>query len=197
MIVQISEIWASWSYLLCFAALLFIPSKGLKRFHRFRRQKAHGCEAIPSYPQWDPFLGSDIAFSMARALKTHRYLNWLRELHAKAGSKTFTINFLGTRFIHTIEPENMKALSAVNWKDFGVEPMRRLNKASMPFADKGVNTTDGHSWAMSRVLIKPYFMREAFSNTDRLEKHTDNLMDLIPLDGSTFDMQILLQRWVC
>lgn len=90
----------------------------------------------------------------------------------------------------------MKALSATVWKDFGVEPMRRLNGASMPFADKGVNTTDGHMWEVSRFLIKPYFTREAFSNTDRLEKHTDNMINLIPKDGSTFDMQILLQRWV-
>lgn len=120
---------------------------------------------------------------MTAALKKHRYLAWLRALHAKIRTKTFTVNFLGSRFIHTIEPENMKSLSTQVWKDFGVEPLRPLDKASMPFADKGVNTTDGHMWEFSRFSIKPYFVRDAFSNTDRLEKHTDNLMALIPLDA--------------
>lgn len=184
------------SCLLFFAAFALLSNRELKKFRHFRGQKEHGCQGVPSYPQWDPLFGSDIAISMAGALKNHRFLIWLRELHAKARSKTFTLNFLGTRFIHTIEPENMKFLSTVVWKDFGVEPMRRLNKASMPFADKGVNTTDGHMWEFSRFLIKPYFIREAFSNTNRLEKHTDNLMALIPQDGSAFDMQTLLQRWV-
>lgn len=143
-------------------------------------------------------MGFDIAFSMAKSLKNHTFLLWLRNLHetGPGKAKTFTIDFLGRHVIHTIEPENMKALSATVWKDFGVEPLRRKSGACMPFADKGVNTTDGHDWVFSRFLIKPYFLREAFSNTDRLKVHTDNLLSLIPLDGSTFDMQTLMQRWV-
>ena len=90
----------------------------------------------------------------------------------------------------------MKALSATVWKNFAVKPMRRLNKVSLPCAVKGVNTTDGHMWEFSRFLIKPYFVREAFSNTNRLQVQTDNLMNLTTTDESTFDMQMLLQRWV-
>lgn len=74
--------------------------------------------------------------------------------------------------------------------------MRRKNGVAMPFADKGANTTDGHEWEVGRNLIKPYFMKDAFSNTDRLETHTDKLLALIPTDGSMFDLQTLLQRWV-
>lgn len=111
-------------------------------------------------------------------------------------AKTFTINFLGTRTIHTTESENLKAMLSTVSTDFGVEPLRRKNGVAMPFADKGANTTDGHDWEVGRNLIKPYFMKEAFANTDRLEAHTDKLMDLIRQDGSIFDMQTLLQRWV-
>ena len=184
------------SYLIGMAILLLLCRREWRKIRYSRAQKEHGCQDIPKYPQWDPVLGSDIALSMAAALKKHRYLAWLRALHAKIRPKTFTVNFLGSKFIHTIEPENMKSLSTQVWKDFGVAPLRRLNKASMPFADKGVNTTDGHMWEFSRFLIKPYFVRDAFSNTDRLGKHTDNLMALIPLDGSAFDIQPLFQRWV-
>ncbi|KAM5440986.1 hypothetical protein MferCBS31731_004125 [Microsporum ferrugineum] len=185
------------AYLLYVIAFFFTANLAISRFSRSWNEWRKGCKAVPRYPQWIPIMGFDIALSMAKALRDHTFLLWLRKLHetGPGKSKTFTIDFLGRHVIHTIEPENMKAISATVWNDFGVEPLRRRTGASMPFADKGVNTTDGHDWAFSRLLIKPYFLREAFSNTDRLKEHTDNLLSLIPLDGSTFDMQILMQRW--
>jgi len=156
-----------------------------------------GCGTIPAYPQLDPVLGLDVAFAMVASLRKHTYLAWLRGLHAATKAKTIRYNILGTRFIHTAEPENMKAMFASPvWKDFGVGPLRRNNRATMPFADKGVGTVDGHEWEVSRAIIKPYFARDAVINTQRLEKHTDNLLNLVPRDGSAFDMQALMQRWV-
>jgi cytochrome P450 monooxygenase len=79
---------------------------------------------------------------MAKSLKNDYFIEWLNTVHRKM-PKTFVVNFVGSRFIYTIEPENMKAVSAVNWQDFAVSPMRRNNKATHPFADKCVNTVDG------------------------------------------------------
>lgn len=178
------------------AVLLLCAKEGLKYTNYTRAIHANGCSSIPRYPQKDPFFGGDIALSMIKALKMNRFLLWLKMLHTNMPTKTFTINFLGSRVIHTIEPENMKAMSAINWRDFGVAPLRRSSKVSLPFANHGVNTTDGELWEFSRSLLKPYFVREAYTNVDRLEKHTDNLLASIPTDGSTFDMQPFLQRWV-
>jgi cytochrome P450 monooxygenase len=188
-----------WSHLLYLIFFFILTKSTTSRLTRSWIEWRNGYGKIPRYPQLIPIMGFDIALSMAKSLRNHTFLLWLRMLHdtGPGKAKTFTIDFLGRHMIHTIEPENMKAISATVWKDFGVEPLRRSTGASMPFADKGVNTTDGHDWAFSRFLIKPYFLREAFSNTDRLEVHTDNLLSLIPLDGSTFDMQTLMQRWVC
>ena len=190
---------SKWTLALQFALVCFVGQAIVLRASRAWYEWQRGCSAIPRYPQKVPYMGFDIAFGMAKSLKNHTFLLWLRNLHDgfPGKSKTFTIDFLGRHVIHTIEPENMKHLSSIVWQDFGVEPLRRQSGASMPFADKGVNTTDGHDWAFSRFLIKPYFLREAFSDTNRLKEHTDNLLSLIPLDESTFDMQILLQRWVC
>lgn len=194
-----TEVVPRWPYLLYALLFMLVAKSAASRASRSWTEWRKGYEGPPRYPQWIPIMGFDIAWSMSKALREHTFLLWLRNLHqtGPGTSKTFTIDFLGRHVIHTIEPEIMKALSATVWKDFGVEPLRRNTGASMPFADKGVNTTDGHDWAFSRFLIKPYFMREAFSNTERLKEHTDNLLSLIPLDGSTFDMQILMQRWVC
>jgi len=188
---------SKWTLALQFALVCFVGQAIVLRASRAWYEWQRGCSAIPRYPQKVPYMGFDIAFGMAKSLKNHTFLLWLRNLHDgfPGKSKTFTIDFLGRHVIHTIEPENMKHLSSIVWQDFGVEPLRRQSGASMPFADKGVNTTDGHDWAFSRFLIKPYFLREAFSDTNRLKENTDNLLSLIPLDESTFDMQILLQRW--
>lgn len=187
-----------WPYLFYLAVFYIVAVSVIPSVSRSRSERRKGYGAVPRYPQWIPILGLDIAFSMAQSMKNHTFLLWLRRLHATAPgkSKTFAVGFLGRHVIHTIEPQNLKALSATVWEDFGIEPLWRQTGASMPFADKGVNTTDGHDWAFSRALIKPYFTREASTNTDRLKEHTDNLFNLIPPDGSTFDMQALLQRWV-
>lgn len=178
------------------AVLIYTASAAFRYFQYAQARKAKGCGAMPTYPHLDPIWGLDVVLGMAKALKNNYFLEWLNAIHRNM-PKTFVVNFVGSRFIYTIEPENMKAMSAINWQDFAVGPMRRNNKATHPFADKGVNTVDGKEWEFSRFLIKPFFMREAFTNTKRLSRHVDRMMDLFPNDGETFDIQPLVQRWVC
>lgn len=152
--------------------------------------------APPQVFQWDPFYGLDMAYSQLRALKNHTYLEWLRKLHANR-PKTFSINFFGIKQICTIEGENLKAIQATNFKDFGLEPMRRKNGGGMPFADKGISTTDGKNWEFARYLVKPFFYREVYASIDRVRPYVDKFMTLLPKeDGVTFDAQPLIQRWV-
>ncbi|RYP62899.1 hypothetical protein DL770_009508 [Monosporascus sp. CRB-9-2] len=153
-----------------------------------------GCQPAPRMWQWEPFLGLDTVISQVRALRGDYYLDWLRKLHA-GRPKTFSLRFFGTRWFYTSEPEILKAVYATNFKDFGVEPIRRNSKITMPFADKGVNTTDGEDWAFSRVLIKPFFERDVYHNTDRIAPFADRFLDLFAKDGETFDVMPLLQRW--
>lgn len=160
-----------------------------------KKRKSLGCGEIAKYPHRDPFFGLDVVLGMASALRNNRYLVWLNKVHENK-PKTFLVNFVRSRFIWTIEPENVKAMSAVVWKDFAVSPTRRNNKATHPFADKGVSTVDGAEWEHARFLIKPFFQREVYTNTERLREHTDRFFDILPGEGETFDIQPLLQRWV-
>lgn len=146
--------------------------------------------------QWDPFYGLDMVYSQIRALKNDYYLEWLRRLHRNR-PKTFSINFFGIKQICTIEGENLKAIQATNFKDFGLEPMRRKTKGGMPFADKGISTADGKNWEFARYLVKPFFYREVYASIDRVRPYVDKFMTLLPQeDGVTFDAQPLVQRWV-
>ncbi|KAM0808994.1 putative Cytochrome P450 monooxygenase [Seiridium cardinale] len=152
------------------------------------------CGQIPRYPHLDPVFGLDVVLGMAKSLRQHYFLPWLNQMH-RGLPKTFIVNFVGTRFIWTIESENMKSMSAINWRDFAVGPMRRNNKATHPFADKGVNTVDGEEWEFSRSLIKPFFTSDAYKNTQRLSRHVDRLFDQFPPQGETFNIQTHVQRW--
>ncbi|KAH6891327.1 cytochrome P450 [Thelonectria olida] len=158
------------------------------------REKALGCEPVARKAQWDPVWGLDLVRAQINALKGDYYLPWLRGLH-HGMPKTFSIKFFGRRQIYTSEPENLKAMTATNFHDFGIEPMRRHTKGSMPFADKGISTVDGKNWEFSRFLLKPFFYREVYTSTDRIKPFADRFMALIPGDGESFNMQPLIQRW--
>lgn len=156
-----------------------------------------GCKPVTRVRQWEPFLGLDMVYSQLQALKRNYYLEWLRNLH-KGKPKTFAITFMGVKQICTTEGENLKAIQATNFKDFGLEPMRRKTKGAMPFADKGISTTDGKNWEFARFLVKPFFYREVYASIDRIDPYVRKFFTLLPEeDGVTFDIQPLIQRWVC
>jgi cytochrome P450 monooxygenase len=161
-------------------------------------RKRHGCPKIPHYKHLEPIFGLDFVRSMIKALKEDRFLQFQKDLFASQGCKAFTATFMGQRMVYTSESENMKAMSvAPRWQQFGVQPIRLGNKAATPFTQHGVTTTDGQLWQYSRNLIKPYFDRSGYSDLARLEAHVDGLIDLFPKDGSSFDIQPMVKRWVC
>lgn len=187
------------SLYLIFAALAVLYYAGHKFVNHIRYTRARdakGCPSIKRYKHRDPFLGLDYVYSMFQALKYDRFLEFQKELYASQGCKTFEATFLGARMIYSSESENMKAMSTSHWKDFGVQPIRQGNGATLPFAGHGVSTTDGELWEFGRNLIKPYFSRAGYSNLGRLKGHVDRLLSKMPTDGSTFDIQPLFQRWV-
>lgn len=55
-------------------------------------------------------------------------------------------------------------------------------------------TTDGSFWEHSRALIRPTFARAQIANLSTLEVHVSRMIDLIPKDGSTVDLQPLFAR---
>ncbi|KAK4240413.1 cytochrome P450 [Achaetomium macrosporum] len=160
-----------------------------------RKRREYGCPKMPHYKHREPILGLDFVYAMVSALKEDRFLPFCKDLFASQGCKAFTATFMGSRMVYTSESENMKAMSTSQWEEFGVQPIRLANGASLPFTLHGVSTTDPPMWEYSRNLIKPYFERSGYSNLSRLEMHVDNLIDLLPSDGSSFDFQPLVKRW--
>ncbi|THC87040.1 hypothetical protein EYZ11_013514 [Aspergillus tanneri] len=95
--------------------------------------------------------------------------------------------------ILTIEPENIKTILSLKFKDYGIS--HRL-KPFKPLLGEGIFDTDGDHWASSRALIRPSFTRDQVADLTSFENLIQDLFSLLPRDGKTVvDLQDLFFRY--
>lgn len=159
---------------------------------RRRFATSKGCQPIAKSCNRDPLLGIDIMRANLRAAKEHRALEVSRQRYHQFGN-TFMSRQLLSRAIMTVEPENVKTILALNFKDYGIG--HRLERFG-PLLGAGIFDTDGDHWAASRALIRPNFTRDQVADLAEFEKLMQDLFALIPRDGETVvDLQDLFFRY--
>lgn len=168
---------------------LFVAYLWTQSWHKHTKARKHGCGLPPSYPHKDPLLGVDLFFNTGKAIQEHRYLPELARRYDLLGT-TFSAKSLGSSSLNSIQPENIKAVFSSNFKDWGVEPLRL--PAQSPFCGRGFITTDGPPWEHSRSLLRPSFNKGTAIDLSTLESYLIKVIDRIPRDDSTFDLQPLL-----
>lgn len=175
------------------AALGTIIYLSIRRFF-IRRQFArrHGCQKVARSFSKEPFLGLDTIPMSYRALRQHRMLELNCELFRVYGN-TFTLKELLRNAILTTEPENIKTILSLKFKDYGLgfrlEPFK-------PLLGKGIFDTDGDHWASSRALIRPSFNRDQVTDLTLFENLIQDLFSLLPRDGkTTVDLMDLFFRY--
>ena len=174
-------------------ALLYVFLKLRNWIYYCRERRRRGCSEPPTYRHRDPFLGLDLSIVEKRVYQDGHVFAWNKDLFRRYG-RTYQVNSLGTRVIRTMDKENIKSILATNFHNFGLEPIRE--GSARPFFDQGINTTDGTFWEYCRAMVKPTFSRVEICNLTSLEKHLEQLIALIPKDGSTIDLQPLFSRLV-
>ncbi|QIW95010.1 hypothetical protein AMS68_000528 [Peltaster fructicola] len=102
---------------------------------------------------------------------------------------------LGGRLILTADEENIKAVLATQFHDFGKG--EQFQKDWHPFLGHSIFTTDGERWQNSRTLLRPQFIKDRVSDLHIFEHH---LQDLLPLlkgagAGSTVRIDDLFFRY--
>ncbi|KAF2000549.1 cytochrome P450 52A11 [Amniculicola lignicola CBS 123094] len=108
------------------------------------------------------------------ALKDMNYELWLL-MFSKYGKGRYTVEAgSGERVILTAEPDNVKAVLATQFKDFGKG--ERFNKDWKFFLGNGIFTVDGARWHESRQLIRPQFIKDRLGDLDIFEEHVQILM---------------------
>jgi cytochrome P450 len=78
---------------------------------------------------------------------------------------------------------------STHFKDYALGPRRA--RVFIPVFGPGIFDTDGAAWERSRAMIRPNFARSQVADLDAFETHIAHLIDAIPRDGSTVDLQDL------
>lgn len=159
---------------------------------RRRFKLDHGCKPLQKmYPLKDKILGLDSMFQTMKAAKEHRLLDRVLNNYRTIGN-TFGTRVFTQKVIVTCEPQNVKTLLSLRFKDFGIGS-RQITLG--PLLGRGIFTMDGQFWSHSRAMIRPNFVRDQVADLQTFEKHIQHLWKLIPRDGSTFDLQELFFRF--
>lgn len=179
--------------LLAVLALGAITFRAIKQYwHRRQFAGAHGCQPVVFSLSKDPFFGLDLLPGTLRAIRENRILTRSLE-NFKLHGNTFRVKELHTSAILTIEPENIKTVLSLNFKDYRLG--YRLG-AFKPLLGEGIFDTDGDHWAASRALIRPSFNRDQVADLTSFEELTQDLFALLPRDGTTVvDLQDLFFRY--
>lgn len=123
-----------------------------------------------------PF-GLDIIRDLVNSTMKHKNLEIWRKLIGDAPFQTVEMSVLGRRTVMTAEPENIKAILATQFGDYGKgEP---FHEEWREFLGDSIFTTDGDKWHASRQLIRPQFVKERISDLDCFESHLDTLFKAI------------------
>jgi hypothetical protein len=153
----------------------------------------HGCQRPRRYPHQYPVWGYDLY--RERETATRRgYLMKLYEQHFTLYGKTFEEQFFDTIVINTMEPANIQQITTVSVQDWAKPATRK--RAVDSFFGEGILSQDGPVWKHSRALIRPTFARTEVANLTSLSCYTGRLLELIPRDGSSVDLQPLLRKFV-
>ncbi|OAK94012.1 cytochrome P450 52A11 [Phaeosphaeriaceae sp. SRC1lsM3a] len=165
------------SHLLLGAGALYIVYNIATRIQTNARIKRLGGRA-PVRKAYLPY-GIDLAYDVVtHALKDNIYEMWTSMFAKWAGPGRYTVEAgVGERVILTADPENIKAILATQFKDYGKGEAFR--KDWFTFLGNGIFTTDGQLWHNSRQLIRPQFVKDRLSDIEIFEEHVQVLMSKI------------------
>ena len=151
-------------------------------------KKQNGCQECPHVFHKDPILGIDVLRANIRNSKTHTTLESFQKRFHDLGTNTFHNRIVTMPIIQTVEPENIKTILSLKFKDYS---FGAREKAFAPLLGHGIFNADGERWANSRHLIRPNFARDQVADLEAFERHFKLMLKHVPKDGSTVDLQEL------
>ncbi|KAF8853365.1 putative cytochrome 52A4 [Acephala macrosclerotiorum] len=127
----------------------------------------------------------DFIIRAIRGTVSHKNLEtWTNWFTLPTGTLNYTVEAVpaGRRVLFTADPENIKAILATQFTDYGKgEPFHREWK---DFLGDSIFVTDLEQWHNSRQLIRPQFIKDRVSDLEVFERHVQVLMRKI--DGASW-----------
>lgn len=125
------------------------------------RQLARSLSCKPAHIAPSGPFGLVAFYRVSQAAKKKRWLPFAESEFREHGT-TFMRPILGQDIYMTCNPENIKALLATQFADFG---LGERYEHFLPLLGDGIFTLDGAGWSHSRSLLRPQFSREQVSLT--------------------------------
>lgn len=145
--------------------LLFYIAKRVDEKIRLRKLPGVHANSVPSLV---PF-GINIIRQTVIATMNHKNLEKWREILSHSKLWTAEARVLNRRVLFTADPENIKAILATQFGDYGKgEPFHEEWKE---FLGDSIFATDGEKWHNSRQLIRPQFIKDRVSDLHCFETH--------------------------
>ncbi|CAN8099497.1 unnamed protein product [Discula destructiva] len=187
----LEEVWAQTSLRSAIPIILgaWVVSILLRRMQESRRIAKIGARA-PHIPSWAP-LGMDIVYGAVRATVKHENMEKWNEWFARSGTDasaggngmyTSELTVMGRRTVFTADPENIKAVLATQFNDFGKGEI--FHREWHEFLGDSIFTTDGQMWHTSRQLLRPQFIKDRISDLDCFEGHLQTFFKAMANGGA-------------
>ncbi|KAG9671044.1 putative cytochrome 52A4, partial [Aureobasidium melanogenum] len=137
---------------------------------------------------WVPFGLGFVARTVNDQYKHDLLAGWYTTFADRSAVHPFTreIRMVGTRLVLTADEENIKAILATQFHDYGKGA--QFNSEWHDFLGDSIFTTDGEQWHASRQLIRPQFIKDRVSDLAVFEKHLQVLLPM--LGGSKNDQTV-------
>ncbi|KAI8632582.1 glycoside hydrolase family 20 protein [Xylariaceae sp. FL1651] len=165
---------------LIFSAVIFVLWRTYLKINETVRLRTLGARA-PRIVSRFPF-GLDVIAKQVEGTIKYKNFETFKELVKPAPEYTVEGRMLGRRVLLTADPENIKAILATQFSDYGKgEPFHREWKE---FLGDSIFTTDGQVWHASRQLLRPQFSRERVSDLHTFESHLETLFKAIANGGA-------------
>lgn len=113
---------------------------------------------------------------------THKNVEFWQDMLSRVKGWTGEKRILGLRIVFTAEPENIKAILATQFSEYGKgEP---FHEEWRDFLGDSIFTTDGEQWHASRQLIRPQFVKDRVSDLHCFETHIQTLFKAMAKGGA-------------
>ncbi|KAL1591909.1 hypothetical protein SLS60_011501 [Paraconiothyrium brasiliense] len=155
---------------------------------RRRFIKQNGCEPCPKRYNREPLLGWDVVKENIVNKNERKMLERNQKRFHDMGTNTFLNKMLYMPMIVTCEPENIKTILSLKFKDYS---FGNRYQAFAPLLGDGIFNSDGEKWHNSRHLLRPNFARDQIADLEAFDRHFKLMLKHIPRDGSTVDLQNL------
>lgn len=120
----------------------------------------------------------DVIFRTIYDATRYRDLDlWIDWFRGAPDGSTGEVTLAGLRCVFTVNPENIKAILAAQFSDYGKG--KRFHDDWEKFLGDSIFTTDGDRWQQNRRLIRPQFITERVSDLQVFERHVQRLTTLI------------------